>query len=97
MMPVKSQLARAAVSVTPTVGVVGGLDPAAWPFWQNNAATAFGSFAANGPNGTTDAWITTWNNCTDGDAKPTFTISAQNVWEFMVMDSRGTDGYEIAA
>ena len=72
----------AAVSVTPTVGAVGGLDPAVWPFWQNNAATAFGSFAANGPNGTTDAWITTWNNCTDGDKKPTCTISAQNVWEF---------------
>src|SRR5674476_769945 len=72
----------AAVSVTPIVGVVGGLDPAVWPFWQNNAATAFGSFAANGPNGTTDAWVTLWNNCTDGDMKPTFTLCAQNVWEF---------------
>jgi hypothetical protein len=71
----------AAISTTPTSGTVGGLDPATWPFWQNNAATSFGSFAANGPNGTTDAWITTWNNCTDGDIKPSFTISAQNVWE----------------
>lgn len=72
----------AAISTTPTVGTVGGLNPATWPFWQNNAATAFGSFAANGPNGTTDAWITTWNNCTDGDIAPDFTISAQNVWEW---------------
>lgn len=70
------------ISTTPTTGAVGGLDPATWPFWQNNAATSFGSFAANGPNGTTDAWITTWNNCTDGDQKPNFTISAQNVWEY---------------
>lgn len=72
----------AGISTTPTTGVVGGLDPATWPWWQNNAATSFGSFAANGPNGTTDAWITTWNNCTDGDQKPDFTISSQSVWEY---------------
>ena len=72
----------AAISTTPAVGAVGGLDPAVWGFWQNNAATAFGSFAANGPNGTTDAWITIWNNCTDGTRKPDFTISAQAPWEY---------------
>jgi hypothetical protein len=72
----------AAISTTPTVGAVGALDPAVWPFWQNNAATTFGSFAANGPNGTADAWITTWNNCTDGTITPDFTISAQNVFEW---------------
>jgi hypothetical protein len=72
----------AAVSTTPTSGVVGGLDPSVWGFWQNNAATSFGSFAANGPNGTADSWITNWNNCTDGDVKPDFTLSSQNCWEF---------------
>jgi hypothetical protein len=72
----------AAVSITPTAGTFGGLTCATWPFWQNNAATAFGSFAANGPNGTTDAWITNWNNCTDGDARPSFTISAQAPFEY---------------
>lgn len=72
----------AAISTTPTSGTVGGLDPATWPFWQNNAATSFGSFASNGPNGTTDSWITNWNNCTDGTQKPDCTISAQNVWEY---------------
>jgi formylglycine-generating enzyme required for sulfatase activity len=76
---------------------VGGLDPATWPFWQNNAATSFGSFAANGPNGTADAWITVWNNCTDGDEKPSFTISAQNVWEFGLDSPKVADEFEIAA
>lgn len=83
----------AAISTTPTVGVVGGLDPATWPFWQNNAATGFGSFAANGPNGTTDSWITNWNNCTDGDIMPDFTISAQAVWELTVKAPQET--YEL--
>ena len=72
----------AAISTTPTAGTFGGLTCATWPFWQNNAATAFGSFAANGPNGTTDAWITNWNNCTDGDQRPSFTISAQAPYEY---------------
>lgn len=72
----------AAISTTPTTTVLGGLDPAVFAFWQNNATASFGSFAANGPNGTTDSWITNWNNCTDGDVKPDFTISSQNAWEF---------------
>lgn len=72
----------AAISTTPTTTQLGGLDPATWPWWQNNAATTFGSFAANGPNGTADAWITNWNNCTDGDIRPDWTLSAQAPWEY---------------
>lgn len=72
----------AAISTAPTAGALGGLTAATWPFWQNNAATTFGSFAANGPNGTTDAWITNWNNCTDGDQRPSFTLSAQAPYEY---------------
>lgn len=70
----------AAISTTGT-NILGGLDPASFPFWSNNTATSFGSFAANGPNGTTDSWITVWNNCTDGGKKPDFIISSQSVWE----------------
>jgi hypothetical protein len=39
------------ISTTPTTGAVGGLDPATWPWWQNNAATSFGSFAAKARTG----------------------------------------------
>lgn len=73
----------AAFNIAPlTQGTFAGLDPNTWGFWQNNYAAGFGSFAANGPNGTTDAWITVWNNCTDGTKSPAYIMSAQNVFEW---------------
>ena len=74
----------AGISTTPATGSVGGIDPASYFFWRNNATTSCGSFAAYGVNGTTgDLVETMYNTCTDGmtDA-PTARLSAQNVYEF---------------
>ena len=65
-----------------TAADLAGLSVTSFPFWDCNRATSFGSFAANGPNGTADAWITVWNNCTDGDKRPKYILGAQNVWEY---------------
>lgn len=69
---------------TDNTTVVGGLDPAVWPFWRNNFVKNCGSFAANGVNGTTqDVVLSLFNNCTDGSVeRPTDIISDQSTWEF---------------
>lgn len=73
-----------AISTTPSTGAVGGLDPATWTWWRNNAITSFGSFAANGVNGSAqDLVLRQFNNCTDGMFdRPTCIISDQTTWEF---------------
>jgi hypothetical protein len=73
-----------AVSTTPSSGSVGGLDPSTWSWWRNNATTSFGSWAANGVNGSaTDGVIRQFNNCTDGMVdRPTAIVSDQTTWEY---------------
>lgn len=67
----------------PTVGAIGGISVTNNPWWQNTAVTSFGSFAANGPKGTSqDLWINTWNAVSDGTDTPQYILSAQNVYEF---------------
>lgn len=67
----------------PAVGAIGGIPAAANPFWNNQAVTSFGSFAANGPGGTAaDAWLTAWANVTDGNEAPDIIISAFDVFSF---------------
>jgi len=92
----------AAVSTTPAVdpasGPVGGITAADHVWWQNNAITNCGSWAANGTNGSVqDLVITGYNNSTDGEFdRPSAALCAQNVFEFN-SDSRITDEIEIAA
>jgi hypothetical protein len=70
-------------TVDPTVGAIGGITAVGNPWWQNFAVTSFGSFAANGPKGSSaDNWINTWDTVSDGSDTPEFIISAQNVYEF---------------
>ena len=77
----------AGVSTTPTAnpasGAVGGVDAPTNVWWQNAAATSFGSWATSGVNGSTsDNWLTQWNNVTDGPAEsPNLILSGQDVWE----------------
>src|SRR5438876_6541045 len=77
----------AGISTTPTVdpasGPVGGIDAPSHIWWQNNAITSAGSFAANGVGGaTTDLVITMYNNCTDGMMdRPSGILSGQDVYE----------------
>ena len=85
----------AAIYTTPTSnpasGALGGIDAASNPFWRNNATTSFGSFAAYGPKGTsTDKFISTWNNCTDGpNEMPTHIFSDQTTWEYYNASNTG--------
>jgi len=77
----------AAISTTPTVnataGNVGSIDATVFKWWQNNAVTSFGSFAAHGVNGTSDDLVLrTWNNCTDGPRTPTTILSDQATFEY---------------
>jgi len=70
-------------SSDPASGPVGGLSASTNSWWRNNAVTSFGSFAANGPNGTAgDTWTHTWNLATDGDETPTHIITDQLTWEY---------------
>jgi hypothetical protein len=64
--------------------VVGGLDPATFPFWRNSYRTSCGSFASNGVNGSaTDYVLDMFNNCTDGMFdRPTAIISDQATWQY---------------
>lgn len=67
----------------PTVGSIGGITAVGNPWWQNSSVAGFGSFAANGPDGTaTDLWTNAWNTVSDGSDSPTFIYTAQDVWEF---------------
>lgn len=67
----------------PTVGAVGGITAVGNTWWQNAAHTSFGSFAANGPNGTAaDLWINDWDTVSDGSDTPTMIYSAQNAYEY---------------
>ena len=69
-------------TVDPTVGAIGGITAVGATWWQNGAVTGFGSFAANGPGGTSsDQWITAWDNASDGTDTPDLIISSQDVWE----------------
>ena len=69
---------------TDNTTVVGGLDPATFPFWRNSYRTSCGSFAAYGVNGATaDYVIQMFNNVTDGMFdKPSCIISDQATWEY---------------
>lgn len=67
----------------PTVGAIGGITAVGNNWWQNYAVTSFGSFAANGPKGSSaDNWINAWDTVSDGSDTPEFILSAQNVYEF---------------
>lgn len=89
----------AGVSTTPTAdpssGAVGGLSVSSFPFWQNNASTSCGSFAANGVKGSADdIFERQWNNCSDGMQKtPSGVISAQDVYEYYHRTLLGTVRY----
>jgi hypothetical protein len=67
----------------PAIGAVGGITAVANAYWQNYAVTGFGSFAANGPHGSSsDLWINTWDAISDGSDSANFIASAQDVYEF---------------
>lgn len=89
----------AGISTTPTSdpasGAVGGLSVSSFPFWQNNALTSAGSFAANGVKGSANDYVLTmWHNCTDGNIKtPTAILSAQDVFEYYHRTLLGTVRY----
>ena len=77
---------EAIVSTSPTadpaVGAIGGITAVGNPWWQNAAHTSFGSFAANGPKGSSaDLFIQDWNSVSDGTDTPTQIYSAQDVYE----------------
>lgn len=78
----------AGISTTPTSdpssGAVGGVSAASYVWWQNNATTSAGSFAAHGVKGSSDDLVfQMFNNCTDGDMdRPTAILSAQDVFGF---------------
>jgi hypothetical protein len=72
-----------APTADPTVGAIGGITAVGNPWWQNSAVTSFGSWAANGPNGSsTDLFVNAWNTVSDGSDSPTMIYSAQDVYEF---------------
>lgn len=72
-----------AATVDPAIGAIGGVAAAGNTWWQNYSVASFGSFAANGPKGTTqDLFVNTWNSISDGPDGPGLIISAQNVYEF---------------
>lgn len=62
----------ALISTTPTVGVVGGLDPSVYTFWQNRVATAINT----GTAGTlTQNMEKMWRDCiTIGGKKPDYIV-----------------------
>jgi hypothetical protein len=71
-----------APTADPAVGAV-GITAVGNPWWQNYAVTSFGSFAANGPAGTSaDAWLSAWNTISDGPDGPDLILSSQDVWEY---------------
>ena len=66
----------------PAVGAVGGITAVGNNWWQNFALTSFGSFAANGPKGSSaDNWINAWDTVSDGSDTPEFILSSQGVYE----------------
>lgn len=68
----------------PAVGPLGGITVTGNPWWQNNARTGFGSFAANGPGGTAnnDLLLADWMAISDGPEQPDLIISAPDVYRF---------------
>jgi hypothetical protein len=69
-------------TVDPAAGAVGDITAVGNTYWQNGSVTSFGSFAANGPGGTSsDQFITAWDNASDGNDSPDLILSAQDVWE----------------
>jgi hypothetical protein len=77
----------AGVSTTPTVdpssGAIGGVSVTTYPWFQNNATTSCGSFAANGVKGSsTDKVIAGFDVATDGEMdRPTAILSDQLTFE----------------
>ncbi len=72
----------AAISATGT-NVLGGLDPAEYPWWRNNAVPSAGSWATNGVGGTaTDKVFSLWNSCSDGPETPECIISDKTLYEY---------------
>jgi hypothetical protein len=72
-----------APTVDPAVGAIGGISAVGNPWWQNAAVTSFGSFAANGPKGSSaDNFIDAWDNVSDGSDTPEFIISSQDCYQF---------------
>jgi len=95
----------AGISTTPLVdpasGPVEGVPVATNPWWQNNATTGAGSFAAHGVRGTTDDLVfNMFLNCTDGSYdRPTAILSSQDVFEFynaaLLQIARQIDPYKV--
>jgi len=78
----------AGVSTTPTSdpssGAIGGVSVTTYPWFQNNATTSCGSFAANGVKGSSkDLVIAGFDVATDGEMdRPTAILSDQTTFEF---------------
>ena len=78
----------AGVSTTPTSdpssGAIGGVSVTTYPWFQNNATTSCGSFAANGVKGSaTDKVIAGFDVATDGEMdRPNCILSDQTVFEY---------------
>jgi hypothetical protein len=67
----------------PSVGSIGGISVTGNAWWQNSSVTSFGSFAANGPDGTSsDLFLDAFNTVSDGSDTPRIIYSAQDVWQF---------------
>lgn len=73
----------AAPTADPSVGAIGGITAVANPWWQNSSVTSFGSWAANGPDGTaTDLFLDAFNTVSDGSDTPKMILSSQDVFQF---------------
>jgi hypothetical protein len=72
-----------AATTDPSIGAIGGISAVGNPWWQNFSVTNFGSFAANGPKGSSqDLWLNSWDTVSDGSDTPEFILSSQDCYEF---------------
>ena len=69
-----------AISSTGT-NTVGGIDPAEYPWWKNNAIPSAGAWSTYGVGAASDRVLTLWNNCSDGPETPEVVISDQTLFE----------------
>lgn len=70
----------AAISPAGT-NVLGGLDPAEYPWWKNNSVQGAGAWGTYGVGGANDKVLNLWNNCSDGTMTPECVISDQSLFE----------------
>lgn len=78
----------ALVSTTPTTGVVGGIDAATNPYWQNNASMGIDTSTVGA---LTIAMNTMWRACTKfGGMAPNYIVCGSGFWDAYAQDAKLT-------